>query len=131
MSSCILFAPSVMSSSFVFCHRQWYRRRLCFCCEQTTKKCCVHHDIYFVDMILSTYMLLIYVHVKDDFYRFLFSIDYLYISIYGRKFNAEFNKLIKQSVTVFVFSKNDVEHTPTILILFGYFHILTYQVLTL
>ena len=43
---------------------------------------------------------------------FLFSIDFFYIYIYCRKFNAEFNNLIK---TVGhrdrFFQKNDVEHT--------------------
>ena len=33
--------------------------------------------------------------IKDIFYSFLFSIDFLFIYVYCRKFNAEFNKLIK------------------------------------
>jgi len=36
-----------------------------------------------------------YIGFKDIFGRFLFSIDFFYIYIYCRKFNAEFNKLIK------------------------------------
>ena len=64
---------------------------------------------------------------------FLFWIEFFYIHIYCRKFNAEFNKLIKTEGyrACFLNSKNDVEHTPlpTILTLFGYFHIFTYQVL--
>ena len=66
---------------------------------------------------------------------FLFSIDFFYIYIYCRKFNAEFNKLIK---TVGhrdrFFPKNDGEHThlcQQFWLLFGYFDIVTYQVLKL
>ena len=65
-----------------------------------------------------------------------FSIDFFYIYIYCRKFNAAFNKLIKTVVhcaRVFFFKKWCWTHPPLppILSLFGYFHILTYQVLYL
>jgi len=50
--------------------------------------------------------------VKDVFDRFLCSIDFFYIYIYCRKFNAEFNKFIKTvGHCASFFSKNDVEHT--------------------
>jgi len=46
-----------------------------------------------LDQPLYMYM---YVLFKDVFGSlFLFSIDFFYIYIYCRKFNAEFNKLIK------------------------------------
>jgi len=35
------------------------------------------------------------IFIKDVFGSFLFSIDFVCIYIYCRKFNAEFNKLIK------------------------------------
>ena len=71
---------------------------------------------------------------KDVFGIFLFSIEFFYIYIYCRKFNAEFDKLIKTvGHRVRCFEKWCWTHTPlpTILTLFGYFHILTYQVLIL
>jgi len=45
---------------------------------------------------------------------FLFSTDFFYIYIYYRKFNAEFNKLIKTEGHLARFSKNDVEHTRSV-----------------
>ena len=71
---------------------------------------------------------------KDVFGSFLFSIEFFYIYIYCRKFNAEFNKLIKSvGQCASCFEKWCWTHPPlpTILTLFGYFHILTYQVLKL
>jgi len=62
---------------------------------------------------------------------FLFSIDFFYIYIYSRKFNAEFNELIQTVGHRARFIENwcwTHPPLPTILSLFGYFHILTYQV---
>ena len=42
---------------------------------------------------------------------YLYSIDFCYVYIYCRKFNAEFNKLIKTEGHRACFLKNDVEHT--------------------
>jgi len=42
---------------------------------------------------------------------FLFSIDFFYIYIYCRKFNAEFNKLIKTVGHRARFFEIDVQHT--------------------
>ena len=44
---------------------------------------------------------------------YLYSIDFCYVYIYCRKFNAEFNKLINngRSPCSFFFSNNDVEHS--------------------
>ena len=50
-------------------------------------------------------------NIKDIFGSFLFSILF-YIYIYCRKFNAEFNKLIKTvGHRARLFPKNDGEHT--------------------
>ena len=57
---------------------------------------------------------------KYVFGIFLFFILFFYIYIYYRKFNAEFNKLIKT-----------VGHVANNLTLFEYFHMLTYRVLKL
>ena len=55
---------------------------------------------------------------------------FFYIYIYYRKFNVDFNKLMQP---VDHHARCFATHTPlpTILTLFGYFHILTYQVLKL
>ena len=58
----------------------------------------------------------------------------LYIYIYCRKFSAKFNKLIKtvgHRARCFEFVMLNTPTLPTNLTLFGYFHILTYQVLKL
>jgi len=64
----------------------------------------------------------------------LFSIEFFYIYIDCRKSNAEFNQLIKTVVhRARIFEKWCWTHQPLpiILTLFGYFHILTYEVLKL
>ena len=73
---------------------------------------------------------------KDVFgsFLFIFSIDLFYIYIRCMKFNTEFNKLIKQQVTVLFFPEKwcwSHPPLPTIITLFGQFHIVTYQVLKL
>ena len=73
--------------------------------------------------------------LKTFWVFFLFSIDcFFYIYIYCRKFDAEFNKLIKAlGHRARFFEKWCWTHPPlpTRLNLFGYFHIPTYQVLKL
>jgi len=67
---------------------------------------------------------------KDIFYSFLMLMDFCYIYIYYRKFNAEFNKLIKPvGHRACFFRKVAQPPLPTILALFSHFRILTYQVL--
>ena len=68
--------------------------------------------------------------LKDDFYSclFIFSIDAIYIYTYCRKCYAELKKPNKSSRSPYAtFFWKIMLMLPTILTLFGYFHILTYQ----
>ena len=67
---------------------------------------------------------------KRHFWHFLIFDIFFYIYIYYREFNVEFNNLIKtvgHRARLFFFRKMMLNTpTPTILTLFGYFHMFTY-----
>jgi len=52
------------------------------------------HDLQGKEVLLC-HLFYCHTQVKDILCRFLFSIDFFYIYGYCRKFNTEFNKLIK------------------------------------
>jgi len=66
--------------------------------------------------------------VKDVFGSFLFLIDFFYIYLYCRKFNAEFNKLIKTvGHRVRFFFRKMMLNTPTVVNIFEIVWILSYS----
>ena len=68
------------------------------------------HDLQGKEVLLC-HLFYCHTQVKDILCRFLFSIDFFYIYGYCRKFNTEFNKLIKTvGHRACFFGKNDFEH---------------------
>jgi len=65
--------------------------------------------------------------VKDVFGSFLFSIVFFYIYIHYRKFNAEFNKLIKTVGHRAHFFEKNILNTPTFANKFDFIWIFSYS----
>ena len=65
----------------------------------------------------------------DNFFFFDF-FNYYFFYICCRKFNAEFNTLVRQKVTVLVFWENMMLNTPTFANKFDFIWIFSYSHLT-